>query len=237
MTCARLIIPSLQCTPGTGITRLVDLRDPGPPCIKELARGPDPASLLNGVAALNDRMVLIVDQALGGIWGVDVRRGGAELLFTDEDMMDPNSSGQGVNGLRVVDDNLYFNNPSIGTFSCVTIDPASGRKVGNVTVMSSGLEPDDFEIDEQQRFAYLTNGPENQLLKIDLRTGLYDVVVSDLPGPTTARWISEKERGKVLYVATTGGEEAWISGNVTLGGAVYRVSVKSVEQLPSRARR
>lgn len=167
----------------------------------------------------------MVDQALGGIWGVDVLRGGAQLLFTDESMMDPTSSGGGVNGIRVVGDTLYFNNPSIGTFSRIAINPSSGCKVGNATVISSGLDPDDFEIDRQERFAYLTNGPENQLLKIDLSTGVYDIVVNDLPGPTTARWISKAERGKTLYVATTGGYEGWLSGNVTVGGAIYRVSV------------
>jgi len=169
----------------------------------------------------------MVDQALGGIWAVSIIHGGAELLFTDESMIDPKSSDQGVNGIRVVGDTLYFNNPSIGTFSRITIDPSSGCKVGNATVISSGLEPDDFEIDEYQRFAYLTNGPENQLLQIDLSTGLYSIFADDLPGPTTARWISKKERGKALYVATTGGYPGWLSGNVTLGGAIYEVSVKA----------
>ncbi len=169
----------------------------------------------------------MVDQALGGIWGVDVFRGGAELLFTDESMMDPNSTGNGVNGIRVRGDTLYFNNPSIGTFSRVTIDPLNGRKAGDATVISSGLEPDDFEIDKQEHFAYLTNGPEDQLLRIDLSTGLYKVIADHLPGPTTARWISKKDWGKALYVATVGGYEEWLSGNVTLGGAIYEVSVMS----------
>ena len=169
----------------------------------------------------------MVDQALGGIWGVDVFHGGAELLFTDESMMDPNSTGNGVNGIRVRGDILYFNNPSIGTFSRIPIDPSSGRKTGKATVITSGLDPDDFEIDEQERFAYLTNGPEDQLLKIDLSTGLYEVVADNLPGPTTARWISKRERGKALYVSTVGGYEGWLSGNVTLGGAIYRVNIKA----------
>jgi hypothetical protein len=168
----------------------------------------------------------MVDQALGGIWAVDIVHGGAQLLFTDPKMTDPNSKGSGVNGIRVVGNTLYYNNPSIGTFGRVTIDPSTGAKVGPVTVISTGLACDDFEIDEQQRFAYITNQP-NQLLKIDLKTGLYTVFAEGLPGPTTARWISKKERGKVLYVGTSGGLEQWLDVNVTLGGAFYEVTVKT----------
>lgn len=167
----------------------------------------------------------MVDQNLGGIWGVDTFAGGAKMLFTDETMMDPTGKGGGVNGIRVVGDTLYFNNPSRGTFGRVTVDPVTGCKVGNVTIVTSGLGPDDFEIDPQQRFAYISNGLKNQLLKIDLSTGLYTVIVEGLTGPTTARWISQEERGKVLYVGTSGGVEAWLSGNVTQGGSVYRVTV------------
>ncbi|KAH0836132.1 hypothetical protein AYO21_04859 [Fonsecaea monophora] len=215
----------LECTPGTGITWLVDLRNPGPPCITKLASGPNPASLLNGVAALNNRIVLMVDQALGGIWGVDVVHGGAQLLFTDPKMTDPNGAGGGVNGIRVVGSTLYYNNPSIGTFGRVAIDPSTGRKVGPVTVISTGLDCDDFEIDDQQRFAYITNSPD-QLRKIDLRTGVHTLFATGLPGPTTARWISKNQVGKVLYVGTTGGIDQWLAQNVTLGGAVYAVTVK-----------
>ncbi|KIW29853.1 uncharacterized protein PV07_05639 [Cladophialophora immunda] len=215
----------LECTPGTGITWLVDLRS-GPPCITQLAKGPNNASLLNGVAALNDRIVLMVDQALGGIWGVDVVHGGAKLLFTDPKMTDPTATGNGVNGIRVVGSTLYYNNPSIGTFGRVALDPSTGAKVGPVTVISTGLDCDDFEIDPQQRFAYITNQPD-ELLKIDLKTGLYTVYATGLPGPTSARWISQSQRGKVLYVSTTGGIDQWLNGNVTLGGAVYKVTVST----------
>ena len=172
---------------------------------------------MNGVAALNHQTVLMVDQNLGGIWGVDVINGGA----------DPNSTANGVNGIRVRGETLYFNNPSIGTFGRIPIDPSSGRKTGDAAVIASGLEPDDFEIDEKEGVAYLTDGPEDTLLKIDLGTGTYEVIAEDLPGPTTARWVSNKEKGKVLYVATVGGYEGWLSGNVTLGGAIYRVTVEA----------
>ncbi len=165
----------------------------------------------------------MVDQALGGIWGVDVIHGGAKLLFTDPSMVDPTNMNNGVNGIRVVGSTLYFNNPSVGTFARVPIDPACGHKTGNVTVITTGLEPDDFEIDKKVQFAYLTNGPENTLLKINLSTGSYVVFAEGLPGPTTARWVTKEK--KALYVSTVGGYPGWLSGNVTLGGAIYEVNV------------
>ena len=210
------------------MTWQVDLRGvrvPSEAKVRQLAKGPDPTSLLNGVAALNDRIVLMVDQALGGIWGVDLLHGGAKLLFTDISMTDPTSQGNGVNGIRVRGSTLYFNNPSMGTFCRMAIDPSSGHKTGDATVITSGLQPDDFEIDELRGVAYITNGPANQLLKIDLNTGRCEVIVDGLLGPTTARWVDGKNSGKALYVATTGGYPQWLSGNATVGGAVYRVEV------------
>lgn len=166
----------------------------------------------------------MVDQRLGGIWGVDVDHDKVELLFTDPSMMDPNNTGNGVNGIRVRKGTLYFNNPSVGTFNRIAIDSKSGRKAGAATTIASDLSPDDFEIDGPERSAYITNGPADQLLKIDLNTGLHTPLVEGLAGPTTARWVQADKR-RCLYVATTGGYDQWLSGNATVGGTIWKVCV------------
>lgn len=201
-------LSKLSCTPGTGITWSVDLRhtaDVSQAQVTKLVEGPRKESLLNGMAALNPRTVLMVDQALGAIWAVDMLHGGAKLAIQIKAMEDPKSSGNGVNGIRVRNGTLYFNNPSLNTFCSVPIDMESGIKTGDVRVISSNLAGlDDFEIDEERGFAYITRGPQNALVKLRLATGHHHVFAKDLPGPTSTRWADGGQDGCALYVSTVG---------------------------------
>lgn len=227
-----------KCAAGTGITWSVDFREswgshPRSPLVRKLAEGPSPNSVLNGMAALDHETVLIVDQALGGIWAINVIQGGAKLVIQDESMVDPQGQANGVNGIRVRPGVLYFNNPSMGTFGRIRIDPETGEKIGKAQIIASGLQPDDFEIDDCRGVAFLTNGPANTLLEIDLETGNYSVIVQGLAGPTTARWANGLgvECG-ALFVSTTGGYAQWLDGNPTVGGAIYKVSFDNAPERP-----
>lgn len=240
-------VDAAKCTAGTGITWRVDLSHKHSPRyaswgpgwkggsgwnggwrpgakgarIEQLAKGPDPRSVLNGAAALNDHIVFMVDQALGGIWAVDVYRGNPKLVITDPTM---NGTGapNGVNGIRVRGNTLYYNNPSKGILARIPIDPATGEKRGSPTIIASELSPDDFEIDEQKGFAYIVDPDHSQLLRISLKNGSSEPVADGLAGPTTARW---KEYGKSLYVATVGGYDQWLAGDPTVPAVVYSIDI------------
>lgn len=176
------------------------------------------------MAALNDRTVLLVDQALGGIWAVDIETGTSNLTFQDASMVDPEGHANGVNGIRVRPGVLYFNNPALRMLARIPIDPWTGVKTGEAEIIARGFDPDDFEIDDCNGVAYITEQVTDALLKVDFQTGQYEAVVKDLPGPTSARWArKEGAEGGVLYVSTMGGLKQWIDGNVTIGGAVYKV--------------
>lgn len=219
-------LSKLACTPGTGITWSVDLRGTAnvhDAHVMKLVEGPSKKSLLNGMAGLNKRKVLMVDQALGGIWAVDMVKGGATMVIQDEAMQDPQDQGNGVNGIRVRKNTLYFNNPSRGTFCRVPINMETGAAVGQVHTIAKGLELDDFEVDEDRGLVYVTGGSDNTLLKLDLATGHHSVYARDLPGPTSARWTNGGVGGCSLYVSTTGGYPQWLNGNATTGGAIYRI--------------
>lgn len=221
-------LSTLSCTAGSGTTWAVDFRhakDGTAARVRKLVEGPDGKSLLNGMAGLNERMTLMVDQALGGIWAVDVVDGGATLVIQDKAMEDPKQQGNGVNGIRVRKGTLYFNNPSRGTFGSVPIDMRSGRKTGHVRVLATALELDDFEVDEERGIAYVTTGPENALIGLNLATGSHHVVARGLPGPTSARWADQDQHRCTLYVSTTGGYPQWLSGSAIVGGAIYKVEV------------
>lgn len=212
-----------KCTAGTGITWRIDLSQI-PTIPKQLAKGPDPESLLNGVAALNERTVLMVDQALGGIWAIDLLEGNPRLVIQTSAMNDTSGQRNGVNGIRVGRNGsiLYFNNPSQGTLASIPIDATTGATTGEASTIATGLSPDDFEIDEEKGFCYIVDSDQGELLKISLEDAKSEAIVSGLAGPTTARW---KTFGKELYVATTGGYDQWLSGNPTVPAVVYTVNL------------
>lgn len=252
LTCA--IVKTLSCTANTSSIWKVDLRQystqspKSSPVILEITKFPQ-AGFLNGAAGLNDHEVLFADSFLGGIWKLHVNTGVHKLLFTDPSMMGTASVATGINGLRVRPGNLFYTNSAKGTFTSIPINPRTGNKIrgANATVITTGLiGPDDLEVDidinagndsgrdkKKTTYAYLANGVASQLIKIDIQTGAYDVMVS-VPGPTSARWafpitgrdrFQDEKTDRRLYVSTNGGLKEYITGNFTIGGAVYRVDV------------
>lgn len=147
------------------------------------------AGFLNGVATLDalEGIVLIADSSKGRIWSLNVWTGDNELLFTDLSMAGTATIPTGINGIRVRYNQLYFTNSAMGTFNVIPLDPKTGVRTGNATVISTGLlGPDDFEFDSPKGVAYVCNEAANQLLSIP-PDGSQIAVVAELPGPTSAR--------------------------------------------------
>ncbi|KAJ9655900.1 hypothetical protein H2198_005341 [Neophaeococcomyces mojaviensis] len=217
-------ISALDCTLGSASTWLVDFRRHGThPKVSQVVSWPQ-AKFLNGMAALNDHILLIADSFLGGIWSLDINSGVQKLLFTETTMSGTAESPTGVNGIRIWDRTLYFTNTAKDTLNSISIDPKTGKKTGDAVVIASGLlNPDDLEIDGRNDVAYVANGLGNQILRIDLKDGRSEVVTS-LPGPTSLRWVIGCE-GSKLYVSTCGGILQYAIGNITLGGALYEIDV------------
>lgn len=183
------------------------------------------AGFLNGVATLSAprRIVLMADSFKGGIWSLDISTGKTKLLFTDPSMAGTAQAQNDINGIRVRHDRLYFINSAQGTFNRIPIDPMTGAKRGNATVIATGLAaPDDFEIDDKKGVAYLCNGLLDQVLKIDLSSGKSQILVG-IPGPTSVRWSVGERQKNTLYASTIGGLMQYIERNVTIGGVVYSI--------------
>ena len=164
----------------------------------------------------------MVDQALGGIWAIDLSEGNPRLVMQIPAMNDTSGQGNGVNGIRVRGSTLYFNNPSQGTLAQISIDPLTGARTGDASVIATGLSPDDFEIEEEKGYCYIVDSEQGALLRISLKDGTSEVIASGLAGPTTARW---KIYGKELYVADTGGYDQWLASNPATPAVVYSISV------------
>jgi len=102
----------------------------------------------------------------------------------------------------------------------IPIDPQSGNKTGPAIVIATGSAgPDDFEVDLGRDAAYLANDASNQLLRVSIANGTSSVI-ADVPGPTSARWARSWGKEQ-LYVSTIGALLQYVTGNVTVVGAVY----------------
>ena len=130
----------------------------------------------------------------------------------------------GINGIRVRPGHLYYTNSAKGTFNVMSINSKTGAKIGKPTVIAKGLlGPDDFEVDLQGGSAYICNGAADEVLEISLKT-TKNQTIAKIPGPTSARWKPDRI-GKTLYISDVGGLAQYVTHNVTVGGAVYRLDL------------
>jgi sugar lactone lactonase YvrE len=130
----------------------------------------------------------------------------------------------GINGIRVRPGHLYYTNSAKGTFNVIPINSKTGAKIGKPSIIAEGLlGPDDFEVDLQANSAYLCNGAANEILEISLNTGK-NQTIAKIPGPTSARW-NQGQIGKTLYISDVGGLAQYVTHNVTVGGAIYRLDL------------
>ena len=227
-------ITTLTCTPGSVTTWTVDFCseftkhgkvDSGL-SVRMIAAFPE-AGFLNGMAALDHKTVLIADSFLGGIWSLNVYTGQRRLLFTDKIMNGTADIATGINGARVRPGLLYFTNSARGSVNRIPINSVTGGLAGEAEVIASGLSgPDDLEIDDDAGVAYVCNGAANEVVRVTLNGGQVKPV-AQLPGPTSVRWGTSQlgSHSKALDATTVGGLLQYIEGNVTLGGAIYRIDV------------
>jgi hypothetical protein len=225
------IVGTQTCTPGSGSVWRVDFRNCKSlndlPEVTKVAVLPG-AGLLNGMATLQPRegIILMADSLFGSIWRANIWTGEAGFLFGTQEMTATSEISSGVNGIRVAKDHLYFTNSARGTLYKIPIDPRTGMHTGDASTIASGLiGPDDFELDPQKGVAYVCDGVGKQLLEVCLQTGAIQLLL-DLPGPTSARWGKSRSHGASrLFVSTSGGLQQYLDHNVTIGGAVYEVTI------------
>jgi hypothetical protein len=183
----------------------------------------DAACGLNGSCLLAPGIALLADSVAGVIWRVNLPRGGAaptrRIWLADETMRPdpppPNAWPKpGVNGVRFAagTNHLYYTSTAKQLFMRVAVDPVTGEPAGSPEVVAEGMLGDDFCLDEDLGFAYVTTHRENTLLRIPLRPGAEGEIVAGEPfdemltGPSSCAWRNGPETvGRVAYVTTDGG--------------------------------
>jgi hypothetical protein len=211
----------------------IDLNDwtPGEPLTPEIIYTfeDDRVRALNGSCLLGPGVLALADCFAGLIWRVDLSEdthsAKARVWLTDDTMAwDPDSEvapppQPGINGVRygAKTGYLYYTSTAQQVFMRVPVDPTTLEPAGNAQFVAAVDNADDFCLDEDAGFAYVTRHRANTLDRVPLaprhgsevRHLAGDPFNPVLAGPSSAYWGRRPgEHGRVAYVTTDGGTTA-----------------------------
>jgi hypothetical protein len=157
----------------------------------------------DGVIALdNPEIVLVADAGRGIVWRLNINSGDYSIAVQDASF-DANNSALplGVDGIRRLDDHLYFTNLGSGFFGRLTID-AWGSATGPIEVVANLTYPDDFAL-ALDGTAYIVGA--NMLTRVspsgDLSVLAGGVNDTTLEGATSAQLGRSHGDAGVLYIS------------------------------------
>jgi hypothetical protein len=177
----------------------------------------------DGLTTLPGRsdMVLGADLNLGVVFRLDLKRRTAEIAVADP-LMDPGSTVIGVDGIKILNNTLYFTNPGQEIIGAVPID-STGSATGPSRVIAP-IGGDDFAIAGQGGGRLFTVGGSDVLSQIDLASlSVHNLTM--LPGPTACQFGRTLNDTGCLYVTTSGGDAEYAQLPVSVGGGIYAVDV------------
>ncbi|WP_239645596.1 hypothetical protein [Mycobacterium sp. UM_CSW] len=225
---------------------------PGAPLSPELMfTFDDRVRALNGSCVLGPNVLAIADCFAGLIWRVDLaddaRSATARVWLADDTMGDDPDSGvppppqPGVNGVRYGAQTgyLYYTSTAQKVFMRVPVDSSTLDPAGAPQFVAAIDNADDFCLDEDAGFAYVTRHRTNTIDRVPLaprhgsevRHIAGDPFDEMLVGPSSAAWgRGPGEHGRVAFVTTDGGTTAPPQG-ITRRGALLRVELDPVHQM------
>jgi hypothetical protein len=219
---------------------------PGAPISPEIVYTfDDRARALNGACVLGPNVLAIADCFAGLVWRVDLaddaRSATARVWLADDTMGDDPDSGvapppqPGINGVRygARTGHLYYTSTAQQVFMRVPVDRSSLDPAGPPQFVAAIDNADDFCVDEDAGFAYVTRHRANTIDRVPLaprhgsevRHIAGDPFDETLVGPSSAAWgRGPGDRGRVAYVTTDGGTTAPPDG-ITRPAALLRVEL------------
>jgi hypothetical protein len=187
---------TLNGPPDNAVVSIWSLNASGETSAAPVIENIEGAQILNGLAAFSPSIVFATDSPAGAIYRIDLESGTADKVLSGDGIT------PGVNGLRYKEPYLYYTNSLNGVFGRIEIDPASGDLVGGTEVVVRGdilVGADDFALAGWTDAAFVANFQQNTLVRVYIENGTAEVVVNDIPAPTTATFGSGG-----LYVGTSG---------------------------------
>src|SRR5579875_2755850 len=221
---------------------------PGEPVSPEvICTFDDRVRSLNGACLLGPGVLAIADCFAGLIWRVDLADGGhgatARVWLADPTMAwDPDAGvapppQPGVNGVRYGPETgyLYYTSTAQKVFMRVPVEPATLDPAGGVQFVAAIDKADDFCLDEDAGFAYVTRHRGNTLDRVPLEPGhgsevphiAGDPFDPVLAGPSSAMWGRDPgDEGRVFYVTTDGGRTAPPADGIVRRAALLRAELR-----------
>ena len=200
---------------------------------------------LNGSCLVGPNVLVIADCFAGLIWRIDLadadRSATARVWLADDTMADDPDSGvppppqPGINGLRYGAQTgyLYYSSTAQKVFMRVPVDPCTLDPAGPAQFVAAIDNADDFCLDEDAGFAYVTRHRANTIDRVPLaprhgsevRHIAGDPFDETLVGPSSAAWgRGPTDHGRVAYVTTDGGTTAPPDG-IVRQAALLRVQL------------
>ncbi|KAJ4297639.1 hypothetical protein N0V90_005533 [Kalmusia sp. IMI 367209] len=191
----------------------------------------DEMEVINGLAALNEKSVLLADSFAGVVVRLDVKNGHYETVInhTSTAFAKP----LGVNGLKVLHTTnpptLFYTNSQLNATFSAPINAHTGRLAGPVTTLAENRPvPDDIAVTDDGT-AFFAQPYQGTLTRV--RKGVEAVIVAGAEGSSVLAGAtsvtlgrSYKDRG-VVYAATMGGFAA--DGSYAEGGKIVAVDLAS----------
>ncbi|HEX4559866.1 MAG TPA: hypothetical protein VH166_11925 [Mycobacterium sp.] len=200
---------------------------------------------LNGSCLLGPNVLAIADCFAGLIWRIDLaddaRSAKARVWLSDDTMADDPDSGvppppqPGVNGVRYGPQTgyLYYTSTAQKVFMRVAVDASTLDPAGPAQFVAAIDNADDFCLDEEAGFAYVTRHRANTFDRVPLaprhgsevRHLAGDPFDETLVGPSSAAWgRGLTDHGRIAYVTTDGGTTA-PPGGIVRQAALLRVQL------------
>jgi sugar lactone lactonase YvrE len=190
-----------------------------------------PAGTLNGMATLDEerRSVAISDSQLGLVWRLDTHTGNYTVIHQDETMAPTDELGLmlGINGLRITNGYLYYNNSPRRIFCRVHVDRHTGGALGPYETIAHNVLADDFAVNSNG-VAYLAGLTDNVVTKV-FPNGSHKVIAGsldskDLMTATSAAFGKLPNGRDILYVTTGGESEHPVNNTYTRGGKIMALA-------------
>lgn len=206
----------------------------------------DRVRALNGACLLGPGVLVIADCMAGLIWRVDLNGGARSAnarvwLAHDTMAWDPDAEvkppQQGINGVRfgARTGYLYYSSTAQKVFMRVPVDPATLDPAGDAEFVAAVDLADDFCLDEDAGFAYVTRHRGNTLDRVPLeprhgsevRHIAGDPFDPVLVGPSSLVWgRGSGDYGRVAYVTTDGGVTAPPADGIIRKAALLRAELE-----------
>jgi sugar lactone lactonase YvrE len=195
----------------------------------------DRARGLNGSCMLGPGVMALADCFAGLIWRVDLSDGARsatarvwlahDTMAWDADSAVAPPPQPGINGIRhsAKTGYVYYTSTAQKVFMRVAVDPATLDPAGTPEFVAAVDNADDFCLDEEAGFAYVTRHRANTIDRVPLqprhgsevRHIAGDPFDETLIGPSSVAWgRNPGEERRIAYVTTDGGTTAPPTGGM-----------------------